>query len=188
LKPAAGAMDSRRQIVRACEPNREAVLTRANIIANPNDENPMSILRQTEIGRPQQSPFDVVIQIRQRIENGGEMSTGFHRQQPLHIFQNEITGLEFAENFDHPMEESSSRIIDSLLLSRAAEGLTRKSGGEQLMLGNQMHHIVDIALDNLGGAESVAVDPASHGTIVIGPNCAEAAFIDPEPKPADAGE
>src|SRR5947208_1381003 len=98
------------------------------------------------------------MEIRQGRQYRCEMETVFHREEPLHVLQNEVGRLLFLQHVDDPLEESSSRIADALLLARTAEGLTWEACCEQFVVRNLGEEPIQVALPQFLIAEPTPIN------------------------------
>ena len=58
------------------------------------------------------------------------MGATLHRQETLHVFQDEKCRLMLPQDIDDDTKESSTRVFDALLLSCTAKRLAWKASGQ----------------------------------------------------------
>jgi hypothetical protein len=116
--------------------------------ASADNENSLAILGQAEVCCIQEPPFNSVVQFGKRRKDCCKMGAPFHRQEPLDVLQYKERRLVLSHDIDHNAKQRSARIVDSLLLSGAAEWLAREAGRQQVVRRNLAEHLGNIAFVN----------------------------------------
>ncbi len=152
------------------------------------DKHSLAILRKPQTHCVNQTPFNGVIKLRERIQNRCEMSALLHMKETLDILEHKIPGRATAENIDDGLKQCSSRILGSLFFPRAAEGLAWESACQQVVFRNFVEQSLNRAFANLAISETAPVNPAGFGAQVVGPNRLDMKTIRCHPKSTDPGE
>lgn len=135
-----------------------------------DDEHSLAILGKAEFHGVEQPPLDLVVEIGQRRENRGEVEAILHRQQALDVFQDEERWVMLLQNVDDRLKECAARVADAFLLAGAAEGLTGKAGGEQVMRRDAFREGMNVPLSQLAFPEPIPIDLAGERRDIIRPN------------------